>query len=265
MVTDYVSVISISKGTQYLYIFLVIVDYQSSKLARRVGRKSQDEHEKIRHPSDASHCSSDKSVGEVDAAESLIVLSSTTSQKETSQKGHRAIKMEEDEQLKPYSNASEENISMKISQDTNIMTCRTNGHPNMASRTLRVNGNPMDLSPANLSTSTMFKMQGISQSPSSFPNSPKVNFTSTQSGSNYPSSLSTTSQCLQQPHRQVMTVTPLVDHVALVNTVLNAPSMPTMVIPMDDLDHHKIHHVNPNNLVFSKNNMLNGKLVSDER
>lgn len=239
------------------------MDYQSAKVARRAGRRSQDDQQKNRHPSDASHCSSDKSVGEVDAAESLIVLSSTTSQKETSEEGHGAIKMEEDEQLKPYSNSSEANRSIGNPQETSGMACRTNNHSGMASRVFRVNGNPMDLSHRNMSNPTIFKMQ--EQLPSSLPVPPKTNLTSLQSEISLPCSLPTTSQCVQQPHRQVMTVTPVADHVALVDTVLNAPSMPTMVIPMDDLHHHKIHHVNPNNLVFSKNNLLNGKVVSGER
>jgi hypothetical protein len=63
----------------------------------------------------------------------------------------------------------------------------------------------------------------------------------------------------------MMTVTPVADHVALVDTVLKAPSMPTMVIPMDDLDEHKIQHVNPNTILFPRNNMNGSKLVSDGR
>jgi hypothetical protein len=70
----------------------------------------------------------------------------------------------------------------------------------------------------------------------------------------------------QEPHRQVMTVTPVADHVALVDTVLNAPSVPTMVIPMDDSDHHIIQHVKPNNTIMFPRNDLNGsKLLTDGR
>lgn len=246
------------------------MDYQSAKAARRVTKKDQVEHEKIRHPSDASHCSSEKSVGEFDAAESLIVLSSTTSQKDQcpntfqlpSQECYRGIKMEQDEQLKPQSNFSHGNTSIKITQTTPTVPCTAIDHPNIANTVMSVNSNPMDLSPANSSQLLPFKPHTISQS-SSFPDAPKLNFNSQQSGSNHQSSLLTCQNL--HPHRQVMTVTPVADHVALVDTVLNAPSMPTMVIPMDDLEQHKIQHLNPNTSVFPIHNMNGSKLVSDGR
>ena len=108
-------------------------------------------------------------------------------------------------------------------------------------------------------------MQNTSQASAAFTDPSKGNFTFHQSGSNHSSSSLPLSGQNPQPHRQIMTVTPVADHVALVDTVLNAPSLPTMVIPMDELDQHKIHRVNPNNIVFPRGNLGAVKLVADER
>ena len=250
-----------------------LVDYQSAKAARRSNKKGgQDEHEKIRHPSDTSHCGSDKSVGEFDAAESLIVLSSTTSQKDKnpkhfqvpSQEHQRTMKTQDEEQRNSHSNSSgDENRSMKPCKES-MQYPENSLQTSMLNRALCVNGNPMDLSPANITNSMHFKMQNTSQASSLFTDPSKGNFTFPQSGSNHPTSLSLSGQN-PQPHRQIMTVTPVADHVALVDTVLNAPSLPTMVIPMDELDQHKIHRVNPNNIVFPRSNLGGVKLVTDER
>jgi hypothetical protein len=244
------------------------VDYQSAKAARRTTKKGgPEEHDKIRHPSDTSHCGSDKSVGEFDAAESLIVLSSTTSQKEKSPKHFQVpfqeqqltMKPQDEEQMNSHSNSSgDENRSMKPCKER-MQYPENSRQTSMLNRALCVNGNAMDLSPANITNSMHFKMQNTSQTSASFTDPSKGNFTFPQSGSNYPTSLPLSGQNLQ-PHRQIMTVTPVADHVALVDTVLNSPSLPTMVIPMDDLDQHKIHRVNPNNIVFPRGNLGGGKV-----
>jgi hypothetical protein len=242
------------------------VDYQSAKVARRASKKGADEHEKIRHPSDASHCSSEKSVGEFDAAESLIVLSSANSQKEKHQSSfksmtkdsYQTVKVEEDELQQPEQN--------EMSSETLSSHFSSNGHH---SKEMRINRNPMDLSSANQTTSMIFQMQNNLQtqkSTSFTPNPTNFNLPSNQQPSvtNTPVLHNTMSQIPQhQLHRQVMTVTPVVDHVALVDTVLNAPSLPTMVIPMDDLDQHRIQHAHPNNIV--KNTMASRTLVSHNR
>ena len=258
-------------------IFIISADYQSAKAARRVSKKGQGEHEKIRHESNTSHCSSEKSVGEFDAAESLIVLSSATTNQQDqsptnhlslpSREGYGSIKVEQDEIVKAQSNFSYGNVScgkMNLMHTTHPIVSRTT-----AETTNVINGsecnttNPMDLSPANSSHILPFKPQNVSPS-ASLINEPKQSLSSQSSGSNQRLSLPT-SQPQQPSHRQVMTVTPVADHVALVDTVLNAPSMPTMVIPMDDdLEQHKIQHVNPSNVVFSRNNMNGSKLSVSE-
>ena len=149
------------------YIICISADYQAAKAARRVFKKGgQDEHEKIRHTSGASHCSSEKSVGEFDAAESLIVLSSITSPKDqqnsvantsyrslSSSEQHQqqnTIKMEVEEQSnsnlqvlikenKYTMNNKQENVS-----SVSIAAVHQNGQHELKSG----NNAPIDLSPA---------------------------------------------------------------------------------------------------------------------
>ena len=172
--------------------------------------------------------------------------------------GYQNVKIEEDELQQPEQNEmSSETLSSHLS---------SNGHHG---KEMRINRNPMDLSSANQTTSMIFQMQNNlqTQTSTSFtPNPTNFNLPSNQQPSvtNAPVLHNTMSQIPQhQLHRQVMTVTPVVDHVALVDTVLNAPSLPTMVIPMDDLDQHRIQHAHPNNIV--KNTMASRKLVSHNR
>lgn len=248
----------------------VSVDYQSAKAARRVNKKvGVDEQEKIRHISGASHCSSDKSVGDLDAAESLIVLSSTAGQKEKSKSNFLS-----DEQTKSKSLISlENNLSNQSKEAHNTVGPRKEFSESRDARYL-VNGNPMDLSPATmppLQTNPMHtKMQNYPLQPgvTSIPDPSKLHANTSHCGSNYLPSVSLPTQNVQhyqQPlHRQIMTVSgPVTDHVALVDTVLNQPSAPTMVIPMDDQD--KINRVNPNNMLFSGSNFNSGNLVTGQR
>merc|ERR1739847_11347 len=108
--------------------------------------------------------------------------------------------------------------------------CPEKSHqPKMLSSSVCVNGNPIDLSPANPTNSISLKMENTPQTTSPFFSDPtKGNFTFPPSGNSH-QSLLPSSGPNQQPHRQIMTVTPVADHVALVDTVLNAPSLPTMV------------------------------------
>ena len=132
----------------------------------------------------------------------------------------------------------------------------------------------MDLSPANippLPTNPMhIEMQNHSVQPMVTSIKAPSNLTISHCGTKHQSSLAPPSQNMQHhqqyPHRQVMTVSgPVTDHVALVDTVLNQPSAPTMVIPMDESDQHKIHRFNPNNPLFPGGNYNGGNLVSTTR
>ena len=250
--------------------FLFSADYQSAKAARRVNRKTGiDDQEKVRHISGASHCSSDKSVGDLDAAESLIVLSSTNGDEEKGQN-----KIIPNDQLKSKTTISVENSLSNQSKDSQNMLETKKNYSVATNAKYLVNGNAMDLSPANIphmATNSMhigMQNHSLQQAVTSIPSSSKMN--NTYCGSKLLSTLTAPSQNLQNhhhpaPHRQVMTVSgPVTDHVALVDTVLNQPSAPTMVIPMDESD-HRINRVNPNTMVFSGRNFNGGSLISGER
>ena len=199
----------------------------------------------------------------------MIVLSSTAGQKEKGQN-----KLSPDEETKSKSLISlENNLSNQSKDIPNTVGPRKEYSENKDTRYF-VNGNPMDLSPATLPPLPInpmhIKMQNYSLQPgsASTPDPSKLSINTSNCGNNYlpPTSLpSHNIQHHQQPHhRQVMTVSgPVTDHVALVDTVLNQPSAPTMVIPMDDQD--KINRVNPNNLLFAGTSFNGGNLVTGQR
>ena len=211
--------------------------------------------------SGASHCGSDKSVGDLDAAESLIVLSSTNGQDE---KCHS--KSDPADTIK-------NNLSSQ-SKDSHNTIGQIKGYSGNSNAKYIVNGNPMDLSPANipiLATKPMhIEMQNHTLQPVVTSITAPSNLTISHCGTKHYSSLTGPNQSIQQhhhnPHRQIMTVNgPVTDHVALVDTVLNQPSAPTMVIPMDESDQHKIHRLNPNNVLYPNGSFNGGSLVSGER
>lgn len=232
--------------------------YQALKVARRVNKKGQDDQVKVRHPSDASHCSSEKSVGEVDAAESLIVLSSIQQQRC---------------QVENVSSSEPQQNSIKVEQDDGASMILLPQQRNKQQQSLTNNSkiplHPMDLSPSPL------QQTRTQHHPPAYNNSKPIDVAPMPPVNSPPQSTSTGyNQPHQTPpaphHRQVMTVTPVADHVALVDTVLNAPSIPTMVIPMNDDDdaimtQHRIQRVIPNqNMVFPPKSNLNGtKLLSN--
>ena len=200
----------------------------------------------------------------------MIVLSSTNGDEE---KGSN--KNIPNDQLKSKSTISVENSLSNQSKDSQNMLESKKNYSVATNAKYLVNGNAMDLSPANIphmATNSMhIGMQNHTLQPAvtSIPSSSKIN--NTYCGSKLLSTLTAPSQNLQNhhhpapPHRQVMTVSgPVTDHVALVDTVLNQPSAPTMVIPMDESD-HRINRVNPNAMVFSGRNFNGGSLISGER
>ena len=151
---------------------------------------------------------------------------------------------------------------------------QTNGHSGNSNAKYIVNGNPMDLSSANMPSLAAkpmhIEMQNHTLQPVVTSITAPSNLTLSHCGTKQYSSITGPNQSIQQhqhnPHRQIMTVSgPVTDHVALVDTVLNQPSAPTMVIPMDESDQHKIHRLNPNNVLYPSGNFNGGSLVSGER